>query len=107
MDFFVRKFCKWYEGIGYDLKIGEKEGKLSYVTWRIRSLNASSSLVTIKIYPNIIQNLPIIIRWFFYLLKIKPLLTSYLDSVLNGLNWSMVNNKAVKKNQFGDHPWFS
>ena len=104
---FERKFCKWYEGIGYDLKIGEKEGKLSYVTWRIRSLNTSSSLVTIKIYPNIIQNLPIVIRWFVYLLKIKPLLTSYLDSVLNGLNWSMINNKAVKKNQFGDHPWFS
>ena len=55
---FERKFCKWYEGIGYDLKIGEKEGKLSYVTWRIKSLNASRSLVTIKIYPNIIQNFP-------------------------------------------------
>ena len=104
---FERKFCKWYEGTGYDLKIGEKEGKLSYVTWRIKSLNASRSLVTIKIYPNIIQNFPLVIRWFVYLLKIKPLLTSYLDSVLNGLNWSMVNNRAVKKNQFGDHPWFS
>ncbi len=77
------------------------------MTWRIRSFNTSSSLVTIKIYPNIIQNLPIVIRWFVYLLKIKPLLTSYLDSVLNGLNWSMVNNKSVKKNQFGNHPWFS
>ena len=77
------------------------------MTWWIKSSTASRSLVTIKIYPNIIQNFPLVIRWFVSLLKITPLLTSYLDSVLNGLNWSIVYNKAVKKNQFGDHPWFS
>ena len=51
-------------------------------------------------YPKIMSFLP-------YLIYIKPMLKSYLNSVLMGINWYLKTKKPVSKNQFGKHKWFS
>ena len=32
---FERRFCRWIEGVGYDLNIGRRGGSSSFVSWRI------------------------------------------------------------------------
>ena len=32
---FERRFCRWIDGVGYDLEIGRRGGGMSFVSWRI------------------------------------------------------------------------
>ncbi len=104
---FERRFFNWYEGIGYDLEIGRRGGRNSEVSWRIRKIDSNQSILTICIYPYIVQNLPVAIRWIPHLFRVRPSLRSYLDSVTKGFEWFINRNEKVPRNQFGKHPWFS
>ena len=103
-----RKFIAWRKNIGYDLVIGNKKHKQSFVSWRIiGSTNHSNSIISISIYPYIFNmgfNFYDRIPFEFY---IRPQLLSYLDSVIGGLKWHLENNKPTPKNHFGSHKWFS
>jgi|TARA_B100001142_G_scaffold209995_1_gene208141 hypothetical protein len=103
-----RKFIAWEKNIGYDLVIGNKKHKQSFVSWRItdREKQNGSSL-SISIYPYIYN-----MGFKFYdripfELYIRPQLSSYLNSVVGGLKWHIENNKPTPKNHFGPHKWFS
>ena len=102
-----RHFVKWIEGIGYDLEIGRQGGSQSFVSWRIKSIQENRSLLSISVYPHILQNLPVLIRWKPYLFYIKPQLKRYLLSVTSGFEWYIIHNEPVPRNHFGYHPWFS
>jgi hypothetical protein len=103
---YERRFQRWFEGIGYDLEIGERGGPQSFVSWRIIPVDAHSEL-RIAVYPHVLQNIPVVIRWIPHLLKVRPLLTSYLESVMMGIDWYLTRGEPVPRNQFGTHPWFS
>jgi len=102
-----RRFIKWIEGIGYDLEIGRPGGSQSFVSWRIISAGENQSFLQITIYPHIVQNLPVLIRWLPHLVFIKPQLKRYLRSVTGGFEWYIIHGEPVPKNHFGFHPWFS
>ena len=104
---YERRFLAWFDGIGYDLEIGERGGRQSFVSWRIEPVDAQSSTLRIAVYPHVLQNIPVVIRWIPHLLKVRPLLTSYLESVLKGIDWYLTRGEPVRPNQFGTHPWFS
>ena len=104
---FERQFCKWIDGVGYDLTIGRKGGKKSFVSWRITGMNDSTSCLRIVVHPNGLQNAPAAIRWVPYLLKVRPMLKQYLSSVVRGFDWYLTRRTPVPKNQWGVHPWFS
>ncbi len=104
---YERQFCGWIEGIGYDLNIGRRGGRTSFVSWRIQSIDPRRTNLRISVYPYLIQNLPVVIRWFPYFVYIRPLLRRYLSSVTKGFEWYMTRNEPVPRNQFGSHPWFS
>jgi len=55
----------------------------------------------------VLQGLPVAIRWLPYLLRVRPLLKSYLSSVVRGYEWYVIRGEPVPRNQFGSHPWFS
>jgi len=38
---------------------------------------------------------------------VRPRLKSYLESVLGGLKWHVVNQKTTPRNHFGKLAWFS
>ncbi len=61
----------------------------------------------ITIYPHILQNIPVVIRWIPHIVSIQPALNSYLESVLKGFEWIITTGKPVIKDQFGSHKWFS
>ena len=104
---FERLVHTWLEGEGYDLEIGRAGGSKSDVSWRITELGAGRSLLTITVFPSFLENKPAIIRWLAYRLRIRPMLASYLDSVVRGFDWYLTHDEAVPRNQFGTHPWFS
>ena len=104
---FERRFLRWHDGIGYDLEIGRRGGGTSSVTWRITSVDEDSCVLRITVYPHILQNWPTVVRWIPYVLRLRPMLKKYLESVVRGFEWYVVRGESVPRNQFGRHPWFS
>lgn len=104
---FERRFRRWFEGIGYDLEIGSPGGRASYVCWRILPNTRFESALRIAVYPHVLQQLPVAIRWLPHTLRLRPMLQKYLSSVVRGIEWYLIRGEAVPRNQFGSHPWFS
>ncbi len=103
---FIREFQTWNPGKGYSLLIGTKNGKKSYVEWKIRSKNKKQYL-SITVYPHYMIKYPKFISFFPYEFMVKPNLKKYLESVIGGINYYLTKNKTVPKNNFGEHNWFS
>ena len=103
----LREFINWEDGIGYDLLIGREGGRRSYVSWRLTEDQEGIGSLRITIFPHNLQHFPIGIRWISHITIIQPGLNSYLDAVLQGLEWFIISGKPVRKDQFGTHKWFS
>ena len=103
---YERYFTDWSEGNGYTLQIGGREGKKSKVIWEISS-EENKTFLSITIYPHFLANTPRFFSFLPYELLIRPKLTSYLDSVLGGIDYYLVEKESVPKNHFGTHKWFS
>ena len=103
---YERYFTDWNEGKGYTLQIGGKEGKKSKVIWEISS-DENNIFLSITIYPHFLANTPRFFSFLPYKLLIRPKLTTYLHSVLGGINYYIVEKESVPKNHFGTHKWFS
>jgi len=101
-----RKFVKWTDNQGYDLFIGERNGKKSFVSWEIEEKSNNSKL-SISIYPYMYNQGKKIVNFLPFFLIVKPSLTNYINSVMNGLSYYVNTNIKVKKNQFGSHKLFS
>ena len=80
---------------------------MSTVSWRILPVVDQGCILTITIYPHLLQDLPAAIRWLPYLLHVGPMLERYLTSVVRGFEWYLIRGEPVPRNQFGSHPWFS
>lgn len=104
---YERRFHRWIEGVGYDLQIGRPGGGTSNVSWRISSIDEQNCCLTITVYPHVLQNIPLVIRWLPHVLGLRPRLKSYLDSVVRGVEWHVIHGEPVSRDQFGRHPWFS
>jgi len=104
---YKRRFLRWHDGVGYDLEISRRDDTIAAVSWRITPVDENNSVLRITVYPALLQNWPVIVRWIPYLLRLRPLLRKYLDSVVRGFEWYVVRGEAVPRNQFGQHPWFS
>jgi len=104
---YERRFLRWHEGTGYDLEIGRRGGGISSVSWRITPVDEDSCVLGITVYPHILQNRPTVVRWIPFVLRLRPMLKKYLESVVSGFEWYVVHGDSVPRNQFGHHPWFS
>ena len=103
---YERYFTDWSEGSGYTLQIGGREGKKSKVIWEISS-EENKTFLSITIYPHFLANAPRFLSFLPYKLLLRPKLTSYLNSVLGGINYYLIEKEPVPKNHFGTHKWFS
>ena len=104
---FERQFRGWIDGVGYDLEIGPPGKSTSYVRWRLEAPEPASCDLKITVYPIALQRIPTAIRWLPHLLRLRPMLRSYLESVVRGFEWAITRDEPVPRNQFGVHPWFS
>ena len=103
---FKRKIVRWIDDIGYDLYINQVGKPSSYVSWRLFT-DGDNSKINITVYPYLFNNGSKIINLIPFFLVVKPLLRSYLQSVLHGLKFYAENDLSIKPNQFGRHIWFS
>ncbi len=101
-----REFIEWNEGQGYDLLIGEEGGPKSFVSWKINEIEDRSRL-SVSVYPHIYNRGNKLINFTPFTLIVKPSLTSYINSVMMGLEYYIKMGIKVKKNQFGGHSYFS
>ncbi len=104
---YERRFCSWLEGVGYDLSVGRPGGGQSLVSWRVAAVDSDNCRLAITVYPHALQHLPLIVRWVPHRLRLRPLLQSYLRSVVQGFEWYVTRGEPVPRDQFGKHPWFS
>ena len=104
---YERRFLRWHDGTGYDLEIGRRGGGISTVSWRITPVGEGSCALRNTVYPHILQNWPTVVRWIPFVLRVRPMLRKYLESVVSGFEWYVVHGEPVPRNQFGYHPWFS
>jgi hypothetical protein len=104
---YERHFRQWVEGVGYDLEIGRPGAAKSTVSWRISAIDPQNCILTIMVYPYLLQNIPVVIRWLPHVLGLRPRLKSYLESVVRGFEWYVTRGDPVPRDQFGKHPWFS
>jgi hypothetical protein len=102
-----RRFCRWIDGVGYDLEIGRRGGRSSFVSWRISPADQEGCTLRIAVYPHALQTLPVAIRWLPHIVRLRPMLRSYLSSVVRGFEWYVTRGEPVARDQFGAHPWFS
>ncbi len=103
----TRRFSSWHEDVGYDLEIGRIGGRSSFASWRISSVIEHRSSIEIAVFPHALQRVPTAVRWLPHLLRLRPQLRHYLQSVVKGLDWFITEGQPVRRNQFGAHPWFS
>lgn len=104
---FERRFVRWLDGLGYDLEIGRRGGGTSFVSWRILPSGEQFCDLRISVYPHVLQNIPAILRWVPFTVRLRPMLKRYLSSVTQGFKWYVTRGEPVPRNQFGTHPWFS
>ena len=103
---YYREFFKWEEEKGYELWIGKKNGKKSLVKWYILK-NSNELKLKITVYPYRSSKILNSIYPIIFYIYIKPMLKSYLGSVLKGIKWYIEQKVPVSKNQFGRHSWFT
>ena len=60
---FERRFCRWINGVGYDLEIGTRGGKSSFVSWRILPVNNGNCTLRIAVYPHLLQDAPVAVSY--------------------------------------------
>jgi len=104
---YERRFRQWIDGVGYDLEIGRHGGAKSFVSWRISPVDEHSCTLRITVCSHALQNLPIVIRWVPHVLRLRPMLRNYLESVVRGFEWYLTRGEPVPRDKFGKHPWFS
>jgi hypothetical protein len=104
---YERRFRQWIDGVGYDLEVGRRGGGLSSVSWRISPIDDHSCSLRITVCPHALQHLPMVIRWLPHVLRLRPMLRKYLESVVGGFEWYLTRGEPVPRDNFGKHPWFS
>jgi len=104
---FYRQFTNWKYGKGYDLYIKQTDKeKSSFVQWRLLAIKDKTQ-IKIKIFPYLFKQCNRLINFIPFHIIVKPLLKSYLRSVVGGLKLYAEKNIIVPKNYFGKHIWFS
>lgn len=104
---YERRFLDWFDGVGYDLEIGAPGQRTSVVRWRLEAGDLNASTLNITVYPWLLQDTPVAIRWLPHIAYLRPMLQRYLTAVVRGFDWYVTTGTPVSRNQFGPHPWYS
>jgi hypothetical protein len=102
-----RRFCRWIEGVGYELEIGAPGGKTSQVSWRVEPVDRGGCRLSITVCPHVVQGVPAALGWLPHIAYVRPMLSRYLSSVVRGFESYVTRGEPVPRNQFGSRPWFS
>ena len=98
---FYREFTTWEAGHGYDLMIGRKGRLNSKVQWRLHPFSPDETQLTITVHPMTLTGWKRLIYWLPMLVYLRPLMNTYLDSVVGGYRYFITTGQPVPRNHFG------
>ena len=102
-----REVVKWIDGVGYDLKVTDKQKLDNTAIWRITPIDNQRCIIRITGRVDFIKKLPFPIRWALLKFKMKPIFSQYLFQILEGFAYYAETGNQTKRNQFGPHPIMS
>ena len=72
-----------------------------------RQSTSAQTFLKISVKPYLFENYPKPIYKLLFYLVVRPMLRNYLESVIGGIDWYLINKRPVPRNIFGKHLWFS
>ena len=102
-----RHFVEWFDGVGYDIELGERPNQSSRVQWRISPLSETISEFAIKVIPYLKKDLTKEQKRKYQARLFGPDLQHYLDCVVKGVEFWIRTGQVVEKDQFGRNALYS
>ena len=104
---YQRDGLDWREGLGYDLALGPRSGKVAIARWSIESTGSDRCRLTIEVTSFVRNDVDAGARRSYEDRVIKSGIPPYLDSVVRGVGHYAETGTPVVRNQFGAHEIFS
>ena len=104
---YTRNFVAWFEGVGYDIELGDRPNTTARVLWRIENNSDNRSMLSIEVVPFIKTELSDKKKCLFIERLFGSVLQHYLDCVVRGYGYHVTTGKSVTSNQFGRNPHYS
>lgn len=102
-----RHFVKWFDGVGYDIELGEHPDLTARVLWRIVPRSDSACRFSIEVVPYLKRDLSEAQKAAYQDRLFGPDLQHYLDCVVKGVEFWITTGRDVEKDQFGRNPLYS
>ncbi len=102
-----RNFVEWFDGVGYDIELGERSHKTSRVLWRIAPRSETSCRLSIEVVPYLKIDLSKEQKRRYQDRLFGADLRHYLDCVVKGVEYWIRTGRDVEKDQFGRNPLYS
>ena len=104
---YERHFVDWFDGIGYDLQLGETPNQTARVQWRVEPLTDSSCNFSIEVIALIRSDLSDEKKKLYQDCLFSEDLQHYLNCVVKGVAHYSSTGEPVTANQFGENPLYS
>jgi len=104
---YQRNFVDWFEGVGYDIELGDPPDQTCRVRWRIRDAGPEHSSLSIEVIPYLKAALPADKRQRYQDRLFGADLQHYLECVVAGVSYWITTGQDVTKDQFGANPLYS
>ena len=104
---YYRHFVEWFDGIGYDIELGEPPRQTSRVQWRITPLSETCCRFAIAVIPYLKMEHAEEKKKQYQARLFGPDLQHYLDCVVKGVEFWIRTGQVVEKDQFGRNPLYS
>ena len=104
---YTRNFVAWFDGVGYDIELGDRPNTTARVLWRIEKKSDKRSSLSIEVVPLLKTGLSDEKKRQYTESLFGSVLQHYLDCVVRGYEYHVVTGESVKSDQFGRNPHYS
>ena len=102
-----RNFVEWFDGVGYDIELGDRPHVTARVRWRIAPLSERSCQFSIEVIPYLRAHLSHEQKLSYQDRLFGSDLQHYLECVVKGVEFWIRTGQDVAKDQFGRNPLYS
>ena len=104
---YQRRFVSWYEGVGYDIELGDPPSQTARVRWRIQPRSPNACRLSIEVLPLLRADLSPEKKHRYQNRLFGAVLQHYLDCVVKGVHHFATTGTRVGKDQFGKNELYS
>jgi len=104
---YQRNFVAWYEGIGYDIELGDPPDQTAKVLWRVEPETSDTCRLSIEVIPLLKKGFEPEKKQRYQQRLFGDVLRHYLACVLCGVRHFATTGVPVTEDQFGTNPHYS